>query len=85
MLKFVQLLTVSIHNIHELYNLGKYFYFAFKSREGILTMSFSIKYQCLLFSYNYENIKNIPTAISVYYTVITIHVCVCDEMYVLSK
>ena len=33
--KFLQLL--SIHNIHDLYNLRRYVYFAFKSREVILS------------------------------------------------
>ena len=33
--KFAQLL--SVHNTHDLRNLGKYVYFAFKSRECILS------------------------------------------------
>ena len=63
--KFVQLFTISM--TYSVCNLGKCVYFAFI----FLLMSFSIKHQYPLFSCIMIT-KNITTAISVKYTVMTI-------------
>ena len=62
MFKCEQLL--SIHNIHDLCNLGKYINFAFKSREGIFSESYTqsnisnINVICFFFCIITKNIFN---------------------------